>query len=388
MFYRIPVQILDTLRPPAGTTILDPFCGSGTVLVEALYRHHTAIGIDTNPIARLITKAKTTPLDRAVLSSHLTTIVNKARRLRRAPSDARLPTYWFTSPARNALYRLHCSIHDLPNVHQAYRIFFLATLTSIVRSCSLADPSIPPPVRMRPDRAPIAGSRYRRALDNATGITCLTVYRKFVNASLRNIDRLSTFRRPNSSSATVLDGSALQMDIDDDTVDIVITSPPYCGAQKYIRSFRLELLLLGYTKEQILDLDRATLGAERSLWQARVPSPALTTTQHAAIAQIYELNSRRARMLQLYLHNLDIFARELTRVLKPGGHAFLTFGISRFAGIPLNLADCFADFASRAGLYIVARLRDSIPSRGMITKRSRSAAVIQSDEVLWLKHHD
>ena len=241
---------------------------------------------------------------------------------------------------------------------------------------------------MRAERAPIAGSRYTRALETATCMTCNTVYRKFVHASRRNIDRLCEFRRPDSSSATVFDGSALQMDIDDGTVDIVITSPPYCGAQKYIRSFRLELLLLGYTTNQILALDRATLGAERSLWQATHPPPALTSAQRATIAQISDLNCRRARMLQLYLHNLDIFATELRRVLKPGGHAFLTFGTSRFAGIPLNLADCFADFACRAGLHVAARLRDSIPSRGMITKRNVSASVIRSDELLWLRHHD
>ena len=124
------MQILDTLKPAAGATVLDPFCGSGTVLVEALYRHHIAIGIDTNPIARLITKAKTTPLERAVLSSQLTAIINKARRLRRVPSDARLPTYWFAHAARNALYRLHSAIHDLSDSRASYRRFFLATLTS------------------------------------------------------------------------------------------------------------------------------------------------------------------------------------------------------------------------------------------------------------------
>ena len=260
--------------------------------------------------------------------------------------------------------------------------------TSIVRSCSLADPSIPPPVKMRAERAPIAGSRYTRALEAATNITSKAVYRKFLDAARRNIDRLSDFRHPSSSSATVLDGSALRMDIDDGTVDIVITSPPYCGAQKYIRSFRLELLLLGYTRNQILDLDRATLGAEGSVWSATAPPPALTAAQRATVAKIHDLNRHRARMLQLYLHNLDIFATELRRVLKPGGHAFLTFGTSHFAGIPLNLADCFADFASRSGLYVAARLRDSIPSRGMITKRNASASVIRSDELLWLRHHD
>ena len=388
MFYRIPLQILDTLKPPAGATILDPFCGSGTVLVEALHRDLIAIGLDTNPIARLITKAKTTPLDRDQLSSNLTAILNTAGRLRRRPSDSHVPTFWFTPAARNALYRLHCAIRDLPDPHGSYRTFFLANLTSIVRSCSLADPTIPPPVKMRAERASKAGARYTRALETANSMTCQSVYRRFAETAKRNIDRLCTFRQQSSSSAIVLDGSALQMNLDDRAVDIVITSPPYCGAQKYIRSFRLELLLLGYTTDQIRALDRATLGAERSLWNASAPPAALTISQRISVARISDLNSHRARMLQLYLHNLDIFATELTRVLKPGGHAFITFGTSRFAGIPINLADCFADFASRAGLSVAARLRDPIPSRGMITKRNVSASVIQSDELLWLRHHD
>ena len=61
MFYRIPDQILRALRPDNSCVILDPFCGSGTVLVEGLVRGYSAIGIDINPMARLISRVKTTP---------------------------------------------------------------------------------------------------------------------------------------------------------------------------------------------------------------------------------------------------------------------------------------------------------------------------------------
>ena len=43
--------------------VLDPFCGSGTVLVESKIRGLKSWGIDINPLARLISKVKTTPLD-------------------------------------------------------------------------------------------------------------------------------------------------------------------------------------------------------------------------------------------------------------------------------------------------------------------------------------
>ena len=49
-----------------GATVLDPFCGSGTVLVEAEVRGLEALGIDLNPLAVRIARVKTDPLDRSL----------------------------------------------------------------------------------------------------------------------------------------------------------------------------------------------------------------------------------------------------------------------------------------------------------------------------------
>lgn len=56
---------------PDQGTVLDPFCGTGTVLLEAILHKKNALGADANPLARLITNAKVTYLDEELLRQHL-----------------------------------------------------------------------------------------------------------------------------------------------------------------------------------------------------------------------------------------------------------------------------------------------------------------------------
>jgi DNA modification methylase len=57
----VPAKLIELLSTP-GDTILDPFCGSGTTLVEAMRQGRRAVGVDASPIAFLISRAKTTRL--------------------------------------------------------------------------------------------------------------------------------------------------------------------------------------------------------------------------------------------------------------------------------------------------------------------------------------
>ena len=384
LFYRIPLHIFEILAPPEGTVVLDPFCGSGTVLVEALAKRFRPIGLDINPIAQLISRAKTTPLPEPDLRRILSSIVDRARTMRRIPPPAQLPSFWFTDAARKALYRLYHAVLEVVT-STPYRTFFFATLSSITRRCSLADPFVPPPVRMRHHRALRAGSRYQHALTSALHLTEKAIYARFNDVALRNISRLCTFLSPNDTPATVLSRSALDMQLPDKHIDLIITSPPYCGAQKYVRTFRLELLLLGHTPDEIALLDRSTLGTERPGPELIVHPRELPNAQQMLIGAVAQRNPRRAKMLELYLKGLFEFAFETKRVLKSDGNAFLTFGVSHFSGIPVDLAHCFSELAECAGLTVFRRFTDTIPSRGLITKRNHTASVIATEHVLWIR---
>ncbi|MGC9781341.1 MAG: hypothetical protein HZR80_19020 [Candidatus Heimdallarchaeota archaeon] len=59
---QIPKVLIENLTKKEDT-VLDPFCGCGTTLVESQLNERNAIGIDLNPLACLISKVKTTPLD-------------------------------------------------------------------------------------------------------------------------------------------------------------------------------------------------------------------------------------------------------------------------------------------------------------------------------------
>ena len=61
--------------------VLDPFCGSGTVLLEAAISNRNSVGVDINPLAALISKAKTNPLDPDVLKRDLEKISNEIKNL-------------------------------------------------------------------------------------------------------------------------------------------------------------------------------------------------------------------------------------------------------------------------------------------------------------------
>ena len=84
---QLPRQLINLLRPLKSGIIFDPFCGSGTSLVEAQALGFRSVGIDLNPIATLLTKVKTTLTDKR-LSEIAQGLVDSAQPRRAADSDS------------------------------------------------------------------------------------------------------------------------------------------------------------------------------------------------------------------------------------------------------------------------------------------------------------
>ena len=389
MFHRIPSVFLDTIQLPTGAIVLDPFCGSGTVLLEANLRGHHAVGLDINPLARLISQVKLTPLDPCELYSQLFYVTQRAKRSRSTP--CRQPTLdsWLSPSARVALHRLISAIEGI--AYADVRAFFLVSLTSIVRGVSLADPAIPPLVRLREDRAHTAGHRYQRALQRSRSVTTSSVYSAFVEAANSNIRRMSELvaLRPEmiNGAYSVVRGEAAHTDLASGSIDAIITSPPYCGAQKYVRSLKLELILSGYPEEDLRRLDRQTLGTEAVTTRPIELTKLVTGTPYVdrMIRAIHERNPTRAKMASDYCRYLATFARECLRLLRPGGDLLVTLGRSTLAGVPLLADRVFRRAGQELGFEFVATLVDRIPSRGLLTQRHRTAGRIDHEFIVWLK---
>ena len=230
----------------------------------------------------------------------------------------------------------------------------------------------------------LAGKRYRTAFEAASSLTARDAFAHFTRAVAANTLRLTELGNIKGlGTSRIVEACASNTGLPPRSVDLIITSPPYCGAQKYVRSLNLELRLLGFSENEIAEIDRQTLGTERLSRQHY--KGWLLPNAEELVGRISMRDMQRASMLRDYLGGLSAFASELRRVMKAGANAFVTFGTSHIAGVEVHLARLYAEMAEASGLRLVTMLEDEIPTRGMITKRHSTSGTIAQEYVVWLK---
>ena len=111
-----------------GATVLDPFCGSGTALVEANMVGMHALGVDINPLSPLLVRAKTEVVKDADKFS--AGCLRAVLRARDHPPDFRpeIPNFnmWFLPQAAEELTRIFGYLHTNPDgLSHAQRDFLL-----------------------------------------------------------------------------------------------------------------------------------------------------------------------------------------------------------------------------------------------------------------------
>lgn len=115
--------------------LLDPFAGSGTILVEGMLRGLDIVGLDINPLAILLCKVKTTILDPTILSEKSTKLVDRITAFNKVQfHQFNGINKWFTDLAISDLSRIRSAIIDEKEIE--YRRFFWATFCEIVRIVS------------------------------------------------------------------------------------------------------------------------------------------------------------------------------------------------------------------------------------------------------------
>lgn len=198
----------------AGARILDPFCGSGTVALEASMSGRQALVADANPMARLLTRVKTTPYPPETLLTATVEILRRARRYRTAPEvDIVNATLWYSPLRKKQLEILRRAILDLEE--NDLRDFFLVCFSVTCRRLSYADPAISVPVRLniRTGRTSTANEDIARRLNRIDSADHLE---EFGNVCLANIQRVARTNSefPGRTAARVVGNDARRL-IDD-----------------------------------------------------------------------------------------------------------------------------------------------------------------------------
>jgi len=356
----------EQLAVPGGV-VLDPFCGSGTVLIEARAAHMTGWGIDINPFARLLSRVKTTPIGRSLAWRAAGDVLAEAKAVRRGiVPDVVNVDYWFSRPVKRALGRLHRAIME-SDLSPDLRRYLLVLLALSAERCSLRDPRIPVPVR-RHDWQLVAAKQ-----------KAAEVWHTFEGAARFVVDRLAAIPSPDGVVSLLEGEDAAQAHevyrsrLADrlEQPSLILTSPPYGAAQKYIRSSSLSLGWTGLAKSgELSSLERRMIGREH----LRQNELSCLDTPNANLArEISALGSRdpeRAAIYAHYFRGMEKVISNLATLLADGGVLVLVAGSNAVAGTLVQTHSHLKDIAMSHGLSPVLELRDTIRGRVLLTKRA------------------
>lgn len=287
-----------------GDTILDPFCGIGTIPLEADLLGRRAIGIDLNPYAYYISKAK---FDRCPLQEQLDflntlTLNTKEINVNKIPSFVK--EYYHPQTLKE--------LFALKNVLlKEDRFFLLGCLLGIAHG-------------HRPQHLSIKTGYIIPYIPNPKPPV---VYKEVIPRLNEKVERMYTDDFPLTTNGTIFQGDARNMPLKDKSVDLVITSPPYYHTLDYVAANNLRLAILGYgpEKQRIL---------KNNLIQDR----------------------------KNYLNEMNKIASELLRVLKSGSLCIFVLGDVHMPTYSLNTAKDIAGIYSKRGFIIHDIISDEIPA--------------------------
>ena len=387
-----------------GSTCLDPFNGSGTLVVEALASGRNAIGLDVDPLAVFISRVKSTRMCAqyleectTVFCKALETRLAKDKRLkgslqkdighsafRKRISDEGLVVpqipnleHWFRKTVIVQLARIKLLIHEM-NFDNDIRDFLLLCFASSIRSCSNADPT------------PVSGlevTSYMRKKEEA-GRT-IDVERQFIRALRRCVIGASDFyaeTNPSNRAVCALQ-DARRLSESNYVADAVITSPPYHSAVDYYRRHQLEMYWLDLVRdaEERVALIPTYLG-RAGVANKYLPEPAenMGPVGQRWFDRIETISHRRAQDFFHYYWGMRQFFDGVATVLPARGPLVLVVGNNRILGMEHSGADLFNEFAQQY-FWFDEQYWYPIKNRYMSYARHNGANIDREHVMIWRK---
>lgn len=376
---------------PSGATVFDPFCGSGTTLLEGYLNGYRSFGCDMNPLAAKIAKAKVGILDvnPDVVREAVGTLVSKIEEAPKKPTDQTEQiapscldevSRWFPEPVISKLNWLLGSIRSVSE--GVIKDFLEVVLSSIIREVSQQNPN---DLRIR---------RRKELIDDAD---VFQLYLDALDAQYARIEKFWSVRgyspdrfRP----CRVVEGDSRYSEtletlgLGRNSVDLVLTSPPYATALPYIDTDRLSLLMLfGMGSSARRPVEYNLIGSREIMPKIRRQLEEIIGDRGNGLPgrvceylqDLYrrlsgaDVGFRRKNMPALLLRFfLDMAAvlKNCHHVLRPGGEAMIVIGDNRIRVKSdyerIATTDFVQDIAVACGLELLERIDISVTTESLV----------------------
>jgi DNA modification methylase len=357
--------------------LLDNFAGCGTSLVEAKIAGYDSYGIELNPLGRLLTEVKTTPLDISLLEESkdkLDKLLSKT--LEPAIPEFSTRDFWFDKKTQEQLGRLKAAIDKTHN--EKVRKFFLVCFASIIRKCSNADPVMIKPVFTK---------RMHKIVDQGRKIDAYKMFQDKYSEYSQRIATLSSFLRHDKATAELIGDDARHINLPDGSIHLCVTSPPFINAQDYFRETKLEIFWAGLAtpaeiKEKLIPqqigMDVSQI-KNRESEKLKLVGKSHFENIDKAIAAVYEKDKKRAFIMYQYFTEIQQAFKETKRVLDDQGVFAITIGDSTIRQIPIATHELIADVIESVGFKTQKVNYDLIKTHALVPKRNKTAGLMEKE---------
>lgn len=362
---------LHRLGVGTGQQVLDPFCGTGTVVVECKKLGIPSIGVEANPMAHFAGQVKVDwSLDPDALRDHAEAVARTARDLLSVTGVHDQPCLQAALPHGAALRDL------LPDARALLLSESISPLplhkVLVLRDC------IGPG-----DASPFSGHERlalaRAAVQHASNLhfgpevgigpakrdaAVIAPWLDTVCGMAADLRAVSAARR---TPAQMLHADARRLSdvLGPRSIDAVITSPPYPNEKDYTRATRLESVLLGFisTREELRALKRGlvrsnTRGVYRQddddRWVAGHPEiqriAGAIEARRVELGKTSGFERQYARVTRLYFGGMARHLADLRPVLKPGARlAYVVGDQASFLRVMIRTGELLAEIACSLG---------------------------------------
>lgn len=334
-----------------GFTILEPFAGSGTTIIEGIENQASVYWLDYHPLSRLICQVKTTLCSPKQIWAEKQIILNNSFREKEAPETINFTNkdFWFQKPVIEGLEIIKQQILKSPKNTQS--LLWLAYASTVRKTSNMNDGMILAAKRSKFEEIPQRSRQdvfkyFQIYVDKA--VEAIQEWNPFLNNYMERVKELSP------ADARKITGNW--------QCDAIVTSPPYINAIDYVWAAKFELHWLGMVKS---DRDRLNLysneiGTERI---AKQEWKELGRTGYQTLDKLIEdiytakkyqasqgQNQLRARVVYQYFLDLKSHFQSCYNRLGKGGYYCFAIGdVSKICGVEIPVASILSEIASDVG---------------------------------------
>jgi len=343
--------------------LFDPYCGTGTSLVEANLHGIKAVGTDLNPLARLIAQTKTTPIQLIDLEHYLTEFKTYIVTLKPGHQlfSATLPTfknidYWFATDIQRQLAMVKIYLEQIES--KAIQNFFKIAFSETVRESSWTRNS---------------EFKLYRMTEKQRATFKPDVFGMMLTKLQRNQQGLQQFMRccKNKTATSQVMAFNTVETIPLDLVnkfDVVITSPPYGDSRTtvaYGQFSRLSSQWLAFA--EAVQVDKLLMGGQRQRGE-RYHNGGYDLNNE--LQQISHHDEKRAQEVQVFFNEYAHSIAHVAQAIKPGGYACYVVGNRTVKGVQLPMHRVTEQLFSVHGFEHLTTIQRNIPHKRMPSKNS------------------